>query len=308
MFEEIEKYKSLSLYSRQIVEGFIAGSHKSPFHGFSVEFDEHRLYNPGESTKDIDWKLFGRTDKLFVKRYEEETNLRCHIVIDHSGSMAFPPEHHNRLDHPNKLTFSIYAAAVLIELLCRQRDAFCLSLISDKIDLHTDTKSNRIHQQYILGLLEKELHSAMPDDHGGRQTSIEQPLHQIAEQSHRRSMVVIFTDALSVAQQNEAFFDALRHLKHCKHEVLLFHTLDRSLEVDFDFPDRPTLFVDMESGERLKIQPSQVADQYRQTMKQLTNDIKRHAIQYKIDYQPVATDQGFDNVILPFLLKRSRHF
>jgi uncharacterized protein (DUF58 family) len=224
LFEDLEKYKSLDFYARQIVEGYLTGLHRSPFHGFSVEFAEHRQYTTGESTRNIDWKLYGRTNKLFVKRFEEETNLRCQLVIDHSGSMLFPTERHGNLQNPNKLTFACYATAVLSELLVRQRDAFGLSLISNGIDLQTDCRSNRVHQQYLLSLLEKELLQHTPDKAGDKtqlkDTQISEALHLIAEQLHKRSLVVIFTDALvndsalstgviNIMKKRNAIFDKL---------------------------------------------------------------------------------------------------
>lgn len=311
MFEDLEKYKSLDFYARQIVEGFLTGLHRSPFHGFSVEFAEHRQYTTGESTRNIDWKLYGRTNKLFVKRFEEETNLRCQLVIDHSGSMFFPTDCQGNLQKPNKLTFACYAAAVLSELLVRQRDAFGLSLLSKGIDLQTDCRSSRVHQQYLLGLLEKEILQPTPDKHGDktqlRGTAICEALHLTAEQLHKRSLVVIFTDALVQPDDHDPLMDALRHLRHCKHEVILFHTLHHEQEVLFDYPNRPTEFIDLESGRRLKVNPSEVADKYRELMARQTADIKQHAIRYRIDYQPIDIAQGFDQVMLPYLLKRSRH-
>lgn len=311
MFEDLEKYKSLDFYARQIVEGYLTGLHRSPFHGFSVEFAEHRQYTTGESTRNIDWKLYGRTNKLFVKRFEEETNLRCQLVIDHSGSMLFPTERHGNLQNPNKLTFACYATAVLSELLVRQRDAFGLSLISNGIDLQTDCRSNRVHQQYLLSLLEKELRQHTPDKAGDKtqlkDTQISEALHLIAEQLHKRSLVVIFTDALVKPSDQDPLMDALRHLRHCKHEVILFHTLHLAQEVQFTFPNRPTEFIDLETGRQLKVNPAEVADKYREKMAHQTADIKQHAIRYRIDYQPVDIAQGFDQVMLPYLLKRSRH-
>ncbi len=308
MFEDLEKYKSLDFYARQIVEGFLTGLHRSPFHGFSVEFAEHRQYSPGESTRNIDWKLYGRTNKLFVKCFEEETNLRCQLVIDHSGSMFFPTQYHGDIQHPNKLTFACYAAAVLSELLVRQRDAFGLSLLSDGIDLQTDSRSSRTHQQYLLGLLQKELMKAPPDKSsvGFAGSHFCEALHLTAEQLHKRSLVVIFTDALVRPEDRDPLIDALRHLRHCKHEVILFHTLHRSWEVLFDYPNRPTEFIDLETGRRLKANPSEVAEQYRRQMARLQADIKQHAIRYHVDYQPVDIALGFDQVMLPYLLKRSR--
>ena len=311
MFEDLEKYKSLDFYARQIVEGYLTGLHRSPFHGFSVEFAEHRQYTTGESTRNIDWKLYGRTNKLFVKRFEEETNLRCQLVIDHSGSMLFPTERHGNIQNPNKLTFACYATAVLSELLVRQRDAFGLSLISNGIDLQTDCRSNRVHQQYLLSLLEKELLQHTPNKAGDKtqlkDTQISEALHLIAEQLHKRSLVVIFTDALVKPSDQDPLMDALRHLRHCKHEVILFHTLHLAQEVQFTFPNRPTEFIDLETGRQLKVNPAEVADKYREKMAHQTADIKQHAIRYRIDYQPVDIAQGFDQVMLPYLLKRSRH-
>ncbi len=311
MFEELEKYKSLDFYARQIVEGFLTGLHRSPFHGFSVEFAEHRQYTTGESTRNIDWKLYGRTNKLFVKRFEEETNLRCQLVIDHSGSMFFPTEQHGNPQHPNKLTFACYAAAVLSELLVRQRDAFGLSLLSEGIDLQTDCRSSRVHQQYLLSLLEKELLQPTPDKLGDKATSkgtqISEALHLTAEKLHKRSLVVIFTDALVKPDDHDSLMDALRHLRHAKHEVILFHTLHHGHELLFDYPSRPTEFIDLETGRRLKVNPTEVADKYRPLMDQYTNNIKQNAIRYRIDYQRVDIERGFDQIMLPFLLKRSRH-
>lgn len=303
MFEETERYKSLSFHARQIVEGYITGLHRSPFHGFSVEFAEHRQYNNGESTRNIDWRLYGRTDKLFVKQYAEETNLRCRLVIDHSGSMCFPPEGRGDLSHPNKLTFAVYASAILMELLVRQRDAFGLTLLSNGIDSHSETRSSKIHQQHLLEVLEQELRNELPTQ---GDTTISESLHRLADEMHWRSMVVLFTDALLRDGEREALFDALRHLRHNKHEVLLFHTLDRRHEADFDYADRPTLFIDLESGRRLKAQPSEVAEQYRSLMQRQLNELRQHAMRYRVDYQPVAVEEGVDRVILPFLLKRNK--
>ena len=298
----------MEFFARQVMEGFITGLHKSPFHGFSVEFSEHRLYNTGESTRNIDWKLYGRTDKLFVKRFEEETNLRCQIVIDHSASMRFPLEKQGNIDSPNKLTFSIYAAALLTEMMVRQRDAFGISLLSDKIDLQTELRSSKVHQHYVLGLLEQELRSGYDRNNiAPGSTHIAEALHVIAERMSRRSLVAIFTDAIVSEEERERMLDALRHLRHCKHEVILFHTIDYQHEVDFDFKNTPTEFVDLESGRKLKVQPQEVAGQYREQMERHTEEIKRRAIQYHADYVPVDINRGFEGVLLPYLLKRSKN-
>ena len=308
---QISRYKSLDFYARQVVEGFITGRHKSPFHGFSVEFSDYRQYNTGESTKNIDWHLYGRTDRLYVKQYEEETNLRCQLLIDQSSSMLFPTERHGDIDRPNKLTFSVYAAAVLIEILHRQRDAFGLSLFSDKIDQQTPCRSNSVHQQYLLGLLDGILNSppklgGVPQRGEGVCTNIPEALHLTAEQLHKRSLVVLFTDAFVRPDEQEALFDALRHLRHNKHEVIIFHTYDFSHEVNLEYDSRPHLFIDLESGRQLKLQPEEVATEYRRQMTAMFDTLRQRAMQYRIDYVPVDIAQGFHQLLLPFLLKRSK--
>ncbi|MBP5189511.1 MAG: DUF58 domain-containing protein [Bacteroidales bacterium] len=308
MFSELEKYKSLDFFAKQVVEGFITGLHKSPFHGFSVEFAEHRLYNAGESTRNIDWKLYGRTDKLFVKRFEEETNLRCQVMIDQSSSMYFPIERQGDFKSPNKLTFSVYAAALVMELLVRQRDAFGLTLFSDNIDLQTEVRSNVLHQRYVYSILEGLLKPVKAEYLEQRGSSIAESIHLLAEKMHRRSLVVIFTDAFVGAEHQEPLFDALRHLRHCKHEVLLFHTYDRDKELELNYGNKPYWFIDMETGKRIKAFPNEIASRYAAAMQQQTEQVKRHAMQYRIDYVPVDINLGFDQVMQPYILKRGRHF
>jgi uncharacterized protein (DUF58 family) len=252
---EVKDLGNLDLLAKQVVEGFIIGLHKSPFHGFSVEFAEHRLYNPGESTKSIDWKVYGRTDKMFVKNYEEETNLRCQIVIDSSSSMFFPkPDKKNKNKYTNKLQFSSLAAAALMNLLSKQRDAFGLSIFDEKIHTHTRCKVSTTHYRLLLTFLQNLIDN--PEDN--RKTSTTEALHQIAESIHRRSLVVIFSDMMEQGENSEKLFSALQHLKHNKHEVVLFHVVDKKKEMDFEFENRPYVFVDMETGEEVKLQSNQV--------------------------------------------------
>ena len=304
--ENLSRYKTLDFYARQVVEGFITGKHKSPFHGFSVEFSDYRQYNPGESTRNIDWHLYGRTDKLFVKQFEEETNLRCQLLIDQSTSMFFPLERQGNADEPNKMTFAVYATAVLIELLHRQRDAFGLTLFSQDIDLHTQCRSNGAHQRYLLGLLDGLLSTFKAENRPMRTSSVASAIHLAAEQLHRRSLVVIFTDALVSPEQDEAMFDALRHLRHNKHEVILFHTIDRAHEIDLDYGSRPHQFIDLETGQQVRLRPSEVAEVYRKEMSARHEMLHQRALQYHIDYVPIDIAGGFHQLILPFLLKRSK--
>ena len=305
--DTISRYKSLDFFARQVVEGFITGRHRSPFHGFSVEFSDYRQYNTGESTRNIDWRLYGRTDRLYIKQFEEETNLRCQLVIDHSGSMLFPLEGQGDIEHPNKLTFSIYAAAVLIEILHRQRDAFGLTLISDGIDSQTPCRSNTAHQRHLYSELEnilQQVPSKPSTTNPQPSTNIAPALHLLAEQLPRRSLVVIFTDAFE--SQQEPLLDALRHLRHNKHEVILFHTFHRALELQLTYDARPYRFVDLETGDTLKLNPSEIAATYRSQMEHQQAALQQRALQYRIDYIPVDIAQGFHQILLPFLLKRSK--
>ena len=292
----------LELLAKQVVEGFITGLHKSPFHGFSVEFAEHRLYNTGESTRDIDWKLYARTEKLFVKRYEEETNLRAQILLDTSGSM-FYPEKPGGEDGLNKLGFSVYAAAALIELLRRQRDAVGLSIFSDKVELHTDARSSEAHHKFLFEELEKWLNV---DPAEQRQTHVVQALHEIAERIHRRSLVLIFSDMLDNSDHHEALFNELQHLKYNKHEVVLFHVVDRDKELDFKFDNRPYTFVDPETGEMVKAHPNEVREHYLEGMRKFQKEIELHCGQYQIDYVVCDIKRGFHTVLLEYFHKRER--
>lgn len=300
----LQQFGGLDFFARQVVEGFIVGLHRSPFHGFSVEFAEHRLYNQGESTKHIDWKLYGRTDRLYVKKFEEETNLRCQIIIDNSSSMYFPVDNNISVDKPNKITFSVYAAASLIYLFKKQRDAFGISLFSDEVELHTDCKSSSVHQKFIYGKLEKLLEPVSPD--AKKRTNAIDAIHEIADKIHKRSLVIIFSDMLDSSAEEERVFSALQHLKHNKHEVILFHVSDKSKELDFDYDNRPYKLIDLESGEQLKILPSEVKEQYVAAAGKYKEKLKLKCAQYRIDYIEADINKGFAQVLLPYLLKREK--
>ena len=300
----LQAYSKLELIARQVVEGFITGLHKSPFHGFSVEFAEHRLYNTGESTKHIDWKLFGKTDKLFIKRYEEETNLRCQIIIDHSASMYFPFDIKTSIDNPNKITFSTYAAAALIEILKRQRDAYGLSVFADEINIHTPAKNNQTHQHLVFNYLDNLLQSKKPQEN--ESSNIAENLHQIAERIHKRSLIIIFSDMFENKENTDEIFTALQHLKHFKHEVILFHVVSKEFEIDFEYQNRPYKFIDSESGEILKLNPKEVKEAYIKKVQKYTQELKLRCGQYKIDFVEIDIAKGFDEVLLPYFIKRKK--
>jgi len=300
----VHSFVNLELVAKQVVEGFITGLHKSPFHGFSVEFSEHRQYNSGESTRHIDWKLYGRTDKLYVKRYEEETNLRCQIIIDNSSSMYYPVKKNISIQNPDKITFSIYAAASLIYLLRQQRDAVGLSIFSDTVETHTHARSNSAHQKLIYVNLERLMHEY--DQKQTKKTFAASALHQIAENIHKRSLVIIFSDMFESNDKTDELFAALQHLKHNKHEIILFHVTDKQHEIDFTFENRPYKFVDMESGEEIKLNPTTIKDQYHKAITKFNNELKLRCGQYHIDLVEADINEGVQHVLLTYLLKRER--
>ena len=301
-FSKITQYDNLEFVAKQVVEGFITGIHKSPMHGFSVEFAEHRQYNVGEPTKHIDWKLYAKTDKLFVKCYEEETNLRCHLVIDNSSSMYFPIQNQYSLASPNKIFFSIYAAAALMQIFKNQRDAIGLSVFSDELELHTQARGGESHQKMIYRELEKIL---QPISNEVRKKSmVTDTLHRIAEQIHRRSLVVIFSDMLESQSNTEELFLSLQHLRHNKHEVILFHTYHKQLEYDFGFENRLYKFIDMESGNEIKIHSNQIRDYYKAAIGDYFKELTLKCGQYQIDVFPADITKGFDQILLPYIHKR----
>lgn len=292
-------FGNLELLASQVVEGFITGLHKSPFHGFSVEFAEHRQYNSGDNVKNIDWKLFAKTDKLYSKRFEEETNLRCQFVIDVSSSMYFPEP------KSNKLTFSIQAAASLMYLLKKQRDAFGLSLFTDEVLLNSPAKSTTVHQKFLFAKLEELLEKPKVN----AQTNISEALHQVADLIHKRSLVIIFSDLLntqSSPEQTDQFFDALQHLKFNKHEIVVFNVVDQAKEVDFNFENRPYQFIDMETGSTIKVHTNQVKENYQIAINAYRQQIALKCAQYKVDLINADIAAGFYPVLQAYLIKRQK--
>jgi len=293
--------KNLELLAHQIVEGFITGIHKSPFHGFSVEFSEHKLYNKGESTRHIDWKLFAKTEKLYTKKYEEETNLRCHIIIDNSASMHYPVVKEQRVNQLNKVGFSAVASACLMEVLKRQRDAVGLSVFADSYQYYAPEKGSDRHRKMILHQLEKLVTSK-----SDAATETYQYLHEIAKKIHRRSLIFLFTDMFQTNIGEEKMFEALRHLKFNKHEVVLFHTFDMNTELNFDFENSPKKFVDVETGETVNLFADNIKENYTRLVDSYFKELKNKCLQYKIDYVPVDVKQGFDQVLTSYFLSRQK--
>jgi uncharacterized protein (DUF58 family) len=293
--------KNLDLLAKKIVEGFITGIHKSPFHGFSVEFSEHKLYNTGESTRHIDWKLFAKTEKLYTKKYEEETNLRCHIIIDNSASMHYPIVKKQSLDNLNKVGFSAVAAAALMEILKRQRDAVGLSIYSDSYEYYAPEKGSERHRNMLLHQLEQLLISESK-----AATETYKYLHEVAEKLHKRSLVFVFTDMFQPNKDNVMLFEALKHLKFNKHEVVLFHTYDEKTEFNFNFDNAPKKFIDVETGEEINVFAENVQEKYTELVSDYFKELKGKCLQYKIDYLPVDINVGYNEVLTSYLRSRKK--
>jgi len=295
-------FKNLELLAKQVVEGFIAGMHKSPFHGFSAEFAEHKIYNQGESTRHIDWKLFAKTDKLYTKRYDDETNLRCHIIVDNSSSMHYPEMREFSIDKLNKIAFSALASASLLHMLKKQRDAVGLSIYSDAYDFYAPEKGSERHHQMLLG----QLSGAVLSKPVNKKTETYTYLHMIAEKIHRRSMIFLFTDMFQTSEDAVKLFEALRHLKHNKHEVVLFHVFDKAKELNFDFDNKPKRFVDVETGEYINLYSESIKANYEKAVSDYFNELRLKCGQYRIKYVEADINKNFDNILTTYMIERKR--
>lgn len=297
--QKISSFQHLELLANQVVEGFISGMHKSPFHGFSAEFAEHKVYNSGESTKHIDWKLFAKTDRLYTKRYEEETNLRCHLIVDNSSSMHYPKLKSGEPFYQNKIGFSVLASAVLMNLLKKQRDAVGLSVYSDKYEYYAPEKGSDRHHRMLLNKLENLIDSKVE----ARNTDTITFLHQIAEKMHRRSMIILFTDMFQSGNE-EALFNALQHLKHNKHKVVLFHVIDSKTELNFDFDNAPRKFIDIETGDEVNIFADNVKAEYEKQVESYFKKLALTCAQNKIRYVPVNVGENFEKILTTYLVEK----
>ncbi len=295
-------FQNLELLANQVVEGFISGIHKSPFHGFSAEFAEHKIYNRGESTKHIDWKLFAKTDKLYTKRYEEETNLRCHMILDNSASMYYPAVGELGLDKLNKIGFGVLAIAALMNILKRQRDAVGLSVYSDQYHYYTSEKSSERHHQMLLA----KLNEICLDKKPAQQTQTYTYLHQIAEKIKRRSLIVLFTDMFQASEEDGKLFDALQHLKYNKHEVILFHVMDKETEFSFNFENTPKRFLDVETGKHIDLYADSVKEAYEKEVADYFSALRLKCAQYKIKYVEVDVKERFALIMNTFMIERQK--
>jgi uncharacterized protein (DUF58 family) len=278
---------SMQLRARLVVEGFIVGLHKSPYHGFSVEFAEHRAYGSGDDLRFLDWKLYGKTDRFYVKQFEEETNLKAHIMLDTSKSMAFAS------GKISKLQYGSYLSAALTFLLLKQQDAVGLSLFDDHVHFHQRPSSRSTVLNGILAKLEHV--------EPGNETAIGGSLHRLAERIDQRGLVIVISDLFD---DPEAILHGLKHFRHDHHEVLVFHIMDPR-EVDFNFNEH-TKFVDMETGESMATEPWHLKEAYRKAVQNFQETLSRGSREQRIDYIPITTDQPLDIALMAYLTKRQK--
>lgn len=297
--EKVSSFQHLEMLANQVVEGFISGMHKSPFHGFSAEFAEHKVYNVGESTKHIDWKLFAKTDRLYTKRFEEETNLRCHLIVDNSSSMHYPELKSNQPFYEKKIGFAVLASAVLMNILKKQRDAVGLSVFSDSYEYYAPEKGSDRHHRMLLNKLEQLLEQPKVK----KSTDTITYLHQIAEKMHRRSMIILFTDMFQ-SEDDEKLFNALQHLKHNKHKVVLFHVVDHETELKFDFDNTPRKFIDVESGEEVSIFADNVKMEYEKRAEAYFKNLALTCAKNQIKYVPVNVGDNFEKILTTYLVEK----
>ncbi|PQJ34892.1 hypothetical protein BSZ35_10070 [Salinibacter sp. 10B] len=294
----ISQLATMELRARLIVEGFITGLHRSPYHGFSVEFAEHRPYNPGDELRHVDWKVYAKTDRYYIKQYEEETNLRSHIVLDTSPSMRYKGD-----AELSKLEYGSYLAAGLHNLMLKQRDATGLIGFDETVHTMRPPKATPSYLNQLLVALE-QMSDEEPDDE--RRTSAAAALDEVAERIGRRSLVVVITDLFENIGAHEDLLKSLRHLRHRGHEVIVFHVLEGETERTFSFPDRPTLFRDMETGEEITLQPSQLRDHYEEAVEHFTETFRRSCLEHDIDFAELDTNEPYDTALMAYLNKRTR--
>ena len=283
----ISKIENLSLRAKLVVEGFIIGLHKSPYHGFSVEFSEHRPYSSGDEIKFIDWKLLARTDRLYIKQFEEETNLKCHIIFDKSKSMSYSS---------NKITKFEYAknlAASLSYLMIKQQDAVGLNIFDEEIKISIPPKSKTSHLNLLLGTLHKCKPSGI--------TKISNILHLLAESIKKKGLIILISDLLD--DQSEVI-KGLRHFRYKGHEIIIFHILDEK-ELSLDFNDSMK-FVDLENSKSILTDPRHIKFDYIKAVSSFCDNYKTECEKNKIDYIRINTSDALEKSLIEYLIKRSR--
>ncbi|WP_022835911.1 DUF58 domain-containing protein [Salisaeta longa] len=293
----IAQLGSMELRARLIVEGFITGLHRSPYHGFSVEFAEHRPYNPGDELRHIDWTVYAKTDRYYIKQYEEETNLRSYVVLDTSPSM-----HYQGQGPVSKLEYGAYLSGALHHLMLKQRDASGLMAFDESVHTVHPPKATPGYERRLLVALD----GLVQRDAQGTRTSAAAALSEVAERITRRSLVIVITDLFETVAAHEDLLRALRHLRHRKHEVIVFHVLEAETERRLQFPDRPMRFRDVETGDEVTLQPAQIRSHYAEAVQHFADRFRRECLAHGIDFHELDTNAPFDTALLQYLNKRRR--
>lgn len=291
----VSRLKNMELRARLVVEGFITGLHKSPYHGFSVEFAEHRVYNPGDALRHVDWKVYAKTDRYYVKQYEEETNLHHYVVLDTSASMQY--RHAGQL---SKLEYGAYLAAALHFLMVLQRDATGLFSFDSKLQTFLRPRSTMRYLREILLHLERLVKKESTETFTGTAHA----LNQVAERVQRRSLIVVISDMMDESESQEQIIRSLRHLRHRGHEVLIFRILEKETEQLFQLPNHPLILRDMESGSEISLHPGQLRQAYTERMRALTETLRRQCRQHSIDCVELDTGVSYDQALTAYLNKR----
>ena len=291
----LSQYQSLDFIAKSIVEGFMHGLHRSPYKGFSVEYAEHRIYNPGESTRHIDWKIFAKTDRLYTKSYDAETNLRAYVVLDVSSSMYYPVPGYD------KIKFSVYTSAALSYLLQKQRDSIGLFTFNEQIQDELPAQSTTTHTRHLLTYLDKIVRHPLKH----KSTALAKAIHHIATKIPRRSLVIIFSDLLMTPSKQEAVYNALHHLRYKQHEVVLFHVTDKATEEELKFADRPHVFYDLETQGRVSLNPSKIREQYQKQRSSWQAEVETRCGLLGVTFFQVDVEEPFAKSLLTCLMKRS---
>jgi uncharacterized protein (DUF58 family) len=286
--ELLARIGSLELLARAVVEGFMSGLHRSPFTGFSTEFTEYRQYNAGDDLRYLDWRLLGRTDRYFIKKYRADTNTQCHILIDTSASMDY-----SHASSVTKMQYAQFLAASIAYLLNRQQDAVGLVGFSEKVHTHVPARNRTGHMRTIFGTLSML--------QAGGETRLAESLHQLAEILTRRGIVVLISDFYDQADRLK---EAFQHLRFKGHDLVAFHVLDQN-ELDFDFSDPVLLLEDAETQEQMPVLPDVVMGGYRERMRQHVEDMRRCAAANHVDYEMLTTKQPLDFALFSFLSRRA---
>lgn len=300
--EDIQDFKRLDLLAKQLAEGNLVGLHKSPYHGYSVEFSEHRNYNPGESVRFIDWKVFAKTDRLYIRKFEEETNLQCRIILDGSSSMHFPNTKEDPSATITKAHFSAISAAAFCYLLNTQRDQFGLC-IEQKEQVLSEIRGSKLHISKLLVELEHYLKANQQVE-----VDMRKQLHQMSEIHKGRHLFIMFSDFIPNSNQDIALWsEAFKHCHYNKHELLLIRTFDSKFESDFEYPDKPIILVDSETGQKTKLHPNEIRERYTQQYSEYYSQFKETCRKFKVEYVEADIRQPLDHIIPPYLALRKKH-